>query len=399
MPDAEAMIATDGRTVAVSQEGRFLTALPDGTTAWDRTEISGWESFVPLTAEAARDLLFVLRHDWVLKSSQAVLRSDAIRLAPGHVLDLGGTVVDLRYNTPLLRTGGTASDVLFSFILLREGWQIEEVFLFRPLIYYTAFRAIPVLTQAALSIASLVEFGAYAGAVHVITDRPKDEFLREVGRFAAGGAALAPAMLSIQTLDATDWVGYVAAKYCILDWAPAWTYQPLLFLDTDIAADTDLTPLLAAAATAGRPSAPAEPFSSLHDNPAVGADLLRRDGRPVPDGCGFNGGTLAVPNLANWHGFLEAIRTIIGNHEELHGRDGFRWVDQEVANYVGVRTGTVDVAVITPFVRYAFQGDEANTSRRAGLLHFWPPRTDGMAKEDAMNRYATALRTADASRR
>lgn len=270
-----------------------------------------------------------------------------------------------------------------------DGWRIETLHLFRPLIFYTAFRSVQVLTQAFLSIGSLIEFGGYGGAVHVITDRAHHEFAREI-------PAINPASLTVQRVEATDWTGFVAAKYCLLEWEPAWRHQPVVFLDADIVCDADLDPFLAAAAMAGRLSAPAEEFSGLAHNPAVGADLLRRDGVDPGTRHGFNGGTLALPNLEQHGSAFALIRTIIANHADLFGRSSFRWVDQETANYVGVRTGLVDTTALTPFVRYMGQGDEAVTDQRRGLAHFWVPRLDGMAKEDAMLRYVQALRSVQA---
>jgi hypothetical protein len=54
-------------------------------------------------------------------------------------------------------------------------------------------------------------------------------------------------------------------------------FQPLLYVDTDIVFDRDVTPMLHAIATSDRIAAPLETLSVLSTSPASGAALLQRD--------------------------------------------------------------------------------------------------------------------------
>ena len=60
--------------------------------------------------------------------------------------------------------------------------------------------------------------------------------------------------------------------------------------------------------------------------------------------CGFNGGTIGIPNLKEHAATLGLIRRTIMNYLSLHGRHALEWVDQEAANYVGYKLGTFETA-------------------------------------------------------
>jgi hypothetical protein len=143
-----------------------------------------------------------------------------------------------------------------------------------------------------------------------------------------------------------------------------------------------------------RPSAPLEEMTSLQTNPSAGASLIQRAGLQPRFGCGINGGTIGIPNLQGCFTELELIRTIITNHNELFGREQFRWVDQEVLNYVAFAVGNFDSSALLRYVRYGWENTEFDASRRIGLVHFWPG-IDHRPKQDRMRDYLATLRAAD----
>jgi hypothetical protein len=182
----------------------------------------------------------------------------------------------------------------------------------------------------------------------------------------------------------------MAARYFILDWPDARRFQPLLYVDTDIVFDSDVTPMLRAVATSDRIAAPIEVLTSLAANPASGAALLQRDFCSPGFMAGFNTGTLGIPNLRAHAETLRLVRRIIMNHATLHGRMALPWVDQEIANYVSFRLNNhVDTGLISRFVRFA--GNDAHTGNRCGLVHFWPV-AGAAARTQAMRDYLGRLR-------
>ncbi|MBE7181814.1 MAG: hypothetical protein INR71_11520 [Terriglobus roseus] len=71
------------------------------------------------------------------------------------------------------------------------------------------------------------------------------------------------------------------------------------------------------------------------------------------------------------------------------GRTFNRWADQEVMNYIAIKTDTFDSVTITPFVVHYLPLAE-NLGGRRGLVHFWGRTSVG--KVDAMKEYMEQLR-------
>ena len=105
--------------------------------------------------------------------------------------------------------------------------------------------------------------------------------------------------------------------------------------------------MLHAIAMSDRIVAPIEVFSPLASAPSVGSTLLQRDGCSPRFACGFNTGTLGIPNLTRHARTLRLIRRIIVNQGTLNGRAALPWADQEVANYVSHRVGNFDTGLIS----------------------------------------------------
>lgn len=372
----------DCRTVTISRGGRFFCAEPErADLPCDRDEPKAWEEFLIVSAADLAGIRFLLANSWIRATTQRVSRAAANRPVRDFRLGLGDLEIDLRYNTPFLtHPSGMAID------LLLDGWNIERLHLYRPFIYFTVFASPAVLQQAFTAIGSLLEFGHYDGHIHVITDQERQIFLDNI-------PGLAPEALTVQRLEARDWVGFVAAKYEILEFPPARAFQPLLFLDPDVVCDAPIEPLLATIATLGRMSAPLEDMTSLQNNPSVGASLIQRGGHSPRFACGFNGGTVGIPNLVEHGHTLALTQTIITNHADRFGRDQFRWVDQEVLNYVSYRVGHFDTAALLRHIRYGWEDDEFDATRRLGLVHFWPG-IEGRPKEERMRAYVSTLRGA-----
>ena len=240
------------------------------------------------------------------------------------------------------------------------------------------------MDRAFSAIGSLLEFGRYDGQIHVIADKDKQFFLDNV-------TGLAGEQLSVQRIAPQDNVGYLGAKLSILDYQPAYEFQPVFFIDSDVVCDAPLEDMLTTVVTLERMSAPLEEMTSLRTNPSAGATLIQRAGLSPRYACGLNTGTIGMPNLHSCAEHLALVRTIMTNHADLFGRSQFPWVDQEIINYVSYQAAHFDPASLLRFVRYAFEGDEFDGTKRVGLLHFWPP-VEGRYKQDRMRAYMATLR-------
>lgn len=390
----EALLGADRRTMVFRQDGKFYSCEPlNRSLARDRDQAGLWEQFLFVTEEDFAAIQHIYAHRWVQASAPlAVIERGAIGMREGFILALGDLAIDLRYNLPLLvhEPGGEPGPAhALALTVLVDGWKIDRIHLYRPMIYFTTFGTAYALDQAHTAIDSLLEFGKYDGHFHVITDH-------DAASFCARHPDLPPDRVSVQHLASSDWVGYVAAKYAILDHPAAFGFQPLLFLDTDIVCDAPIQPMLATILALDRVSAPLEEMTSLQTSPSAGASLIQRAGLDARLAGGLNGGTIGIPNLSRFAPELELIRTIITNHADINGRDHFRWVDQEVLNYVSFCTAHFDTSALLRFVRYGWKGNEFDPTRRLGLVHFWPPVKD-RPKLDRMLDYVATLRGSAAS--
>ncbi len=369
-------------TVTLSRDGRFLGAAPDGAIRMEADQPGPMETFLPLSEIDLAMLRLILGNRWVAQADGAILPRAAIGLAEGFQLRMAAIRYDLRQQVPF-DDGGPP----MRLVLLRDGWRMAEYRLFRPLVYYAAFRDPVVLDQLALSIRSLFGHGRFDGHLHVLTDaRPA-----RIAAMAAGGD---PAAVSVQSLQPVDRMAAVAGKFAVLEWEHAQRFQPLLFVDPDTVFDRDIAPLLAAVAGADRITALGEHFSPLRTATSVGATLFEEDGMEPGPGHGFNSGTLGIPNLRIHGHTLRLIRRIVMARGLAGGRNSWTWIDQPATNYVAVKTGGFDTAILQKHVRHGFAGVERDTAHARGLVHFWPPR-DGRRKLEVMRAYLAAL---DASR-
>lgn len=367
----------DLRTFKAVRGDFCMTALPDGKLGFHSREANSWELYVALGADDLASIQFILANVWIEAATGAFIHPGTISFHEGWKLKLGGATLDLRLQFPAL-----SRELPFRLVGLHEGWRIAQFFLYKPMVYFTAFRSPEVLKQLYLSLQSLLEFGRYDGQIHLVTDQSAETILANV-------PGLDGRRLSIQTVNPADWVGYVAAKYVILEHAAAYQHQPVFFNDPDVIFDAEIAPVLKAVAASDRIAAPLE-GGLLRTFPSMGEALYRRDGFDPGFANGFNAGTLGVPNLRAHRDTLELIRSVIVNHALLHGRDYHHWVDQEVANYVSFRIGHVDTHAISRYVRVGFPGTDETALGRCGLVHFWA----SYPKAAVMENYVRTLRAA-----
>ena len=366
------------RCVEMTRDGAHLRADFDGTIV-SRPGADEQTRFLPVS-EAELDVLrYIASNDWVIRSSGKIVPRAAVSLGQWFGLRFDSLQVDLRYHLPL-----DLSQWPFRLTLFQDAWRIEQVCLYRPLVYFTAFRSPAVIEQLLLSIRSLVEIGGYKGDILVLTDRTRDTLASQLPN-------LEPARLWVYNTEPTDFAGYVASKYAILDIDWAAQFQPVAFMDPDIVFDADVAPLLATIARGDRISAPLEPFSPLATAPSVGSGLLQLDGLSPRSAAGVNCGTIGIPNIAAHATALRTIRTIILNRADAFGRENSGWIDQEAANYVSFRLADFDTASITPYCRFGgWSENDTSVAHRAGLVHFWPAGKSE-AKVAAMRAYRERL--------
>ena len=418
--------AGDGRCLSVSRDGGFLCS-PQGCEAVElRATSRPWEWFLPVAEADFQVLRRILRHDWIIRSTGELARSGDTGLGEHWSLRVGSLWLDLRFQLPFDLVSWP-----HRLTVLRDGWLVEEICLYRPLIYYAAFGDPAIMGQFALSMRSLRTIGGYAGAVAVMSDHAAPNIAALIGEpavtahatrdrdlqapasdttghlehapsghpahrgrydptvddpFARGPEASGCAVLP---RDGVDRIAFMSARYTITDWPAAWAFQPILYVDTDIVFEAAVEPVLRAVATSDRLAAPFEPAAPLGSIASVGSGLLQLDGIDPRNRLGFNSGTIGIPNLAAHAGTLRLICRVMANHAHQRGRTTLTHGDQEVANYVAARTGMFDTTLLAGFVRVGGDIDLPHAGRRA-IAHFWASPTT-QARLEAMGRHMRRL--------
>ena len=380
--DRPVLVSRDGLRVGLKVGNVFLGVADDGRLFANAPAIDGWESFLPVTRRAIAGLQDALASDWLIEDERTVVAAADLRLGLDMTLMVGAARFRLDELMSLDVEPGCAS-----LTFLPDGVLFRRLLRWDPVVYFTAFRSEDVMQQLTLCVSSLVDPGRYRGRVHVFTDRPHAEI---ASRLAATGAT----RVTTSAVAATDFTGWVASKFAILDDPAFRTLQPILYLDADIVFDRPVAPMLVAIATASRLCAPTEDYSRLATSRSVGADFLRRAGyTDLGEVRGCNGGTLGIPNLPRHADDLRLIATLIQRFIRAHGRGSLEWVDQEIVNYVGYARDLFDRDRLTPFVRFGDVSDLERPWPRSGLVHFWKLRN---GRVPVMRRYLDLVR-ADAS--
>ncbi len=358
------LVGADGLRVGLRVGGTFLGVADDGRICSHSETIGAWESFLPLSRRTVAGLRDVLRSDWLVEDTRTVVPAGALATGQDMTLAVGTERFRLDELLSLDVEPGCPS-----LTFLPGGWRFRRLLRWNPVVFFTAYRSEDVLAQLTVCVASLVDPGGYRGRVHVFTDRPHDEIAERLHAVGATNVTTSP-------IRATDFTGWVASKFAILDDASFRTSQPILYLDADIVFDRDVVAdMLVAIRLSRRLCAPTEDYSPLAHARSVGADFLRLAGhRDLGDARGVNGGTIGIPNLDEHAPDLRLIAALIMRYIRRHGRGSLEWVDQEITNYVGHVRQLFDPGPLTPFVRFG-DATDANTDRpRTGLVHFWKLR-------------------------
>jgi hypothetical protein len=372
--------SVDRLSITLTRDGQYLSAT-NGTDKLALAAKAGdCEGFMPVSDADFAVLFTIFRTNWLIRRTGQPVAGSAVAMVPFHELNIGPLKVDLRWQMPLDLTQWPNR-----LTLLRDGWRIDQICRYRPLVYFAAFGDDSIMAQCAIALRSLVAFGCYDGEIAVLTDREPSAIVRLLSDFDH-------ARLKVLCCDARDRPAFMAARYAIADWAEGWHYQPILYVDTDTVFDAAVEPMLHAIALSDRLSAPVEHFSPLRSSFPVGGGLLQLDGHDPAFRHGFNSGTIGIPNLAVHANTLRLIGRIIANRATANGRDALRFVDQEIANYVGYCLSCFDTTLLSPYVRVGGMAPIPTEGRR-GLVHFWAVPV-GAQRAERMAAYAASLERA-----
>lgn len=277
----------------------LLVAEPDGSTRMTDAGEGGRERFLLISDADDRDLRWLLAHRWLTFIGGSVQGPTVPTLEAGFKLGIAGRLIDLPDNLPFAladrldhrasaQTTAASQGRMRRLTLFDEGWKVVECFLYKPLVYYVCYGE-AWFKMLQTSLVSLSRLGRYDGGVLIITDK-STEYVHPFTPLELRDRVIA------WNLPASGYVDFCAVRYQIPFWPGVEAYQPVLYVDTDVAFDCDSGPMLMDVLTSDKLSAQAESFSPLKSTWSVGSSLLEEDGCDPGDAVGFCAGIISIPS-------------------------------------------------------------------------------------------------------
>lgn len=359
-------VADSPQKIRLMQHQRYLSAHRDGSMDVSRAVAKTWETFLLVSPALMATLRQLASNAWIVRSKRQFLERGAIRLAQDFRLQIGERSVAVTDVAPLSSQGEGAADAdrPTEVTVFFDGWRIEDLLLYRPLVYLVAFGRDSIFEELRLCLSSLVTLGGYDGDVLVIGDRQREALLPWI-------PPELHARVHTFTLRANQRPDYVAARYLLPKWAPSAGYQPFLYMDVDVIVDRPVRALLEQLPGRRRMTAQRERFSILNRRPSVGQLLFRDDGIDTGGAAGFNSGIVGIPSLREHAGTLRKIGELIYRYAPQREGKSLTHVDQPIANYVVYKLAAIDPEPVTSCVRYTHNGELCGGDQPLGFVHFW----------------------------
>ena len=349
------------KTRAVSfrnNDGKYL-CLEGDHLVFTRDEANLWESFFPIDNEFIRKIQYVILNKWLSKRTGEIFDGKSIIFCSDFIMKIGNFSIDIRSQ----RINDFNE---YKFIGFCDGWKFEEFLLYNPLIYITAYSSKSVLNQLSLCVRSLRSFANFDGKIIVMSNEDSTS-IRDICSMEGDDN------IDVDLMYPKDFVGYVCSKFSILGKEIYSGYQPVMYLDPDIIFNSDVNKMLQEATLTEDICAPLEDFHRVQTHVPVGAGLIQLDSLvPSPYAAGFNGGTIIFSNTDNTKvkEFLDNARRSITNIGYCFGREFNKWADQEVINYLSVKSFNVNTNCISKYARY-IDHDPSINEKLTGFVHFW----------------------------
>ncbi len=244
-----------------------------------------------------------------------------------------------------------------------DGWKLAAFRPFKPLVFFAAFGVDAQFRMLRSSLASLHEAGLYDGDVLLMTDR---EDL----------TAFIPEALSARTTvwvvrDATDVLDYTCARYRVAEWPGIMTYNPVLYVDNDVAFDAPIAVWLKKIALGDKIFAQGNEDEVASSGEGAGLDHYLDAGVGIDGKIAFNTGILGIPLPAERSELLALVRDAVYRFAEAKGTRQVPWSDQPTVNYVLNMLGQVDGDLLNQAVRWGGRPALHGGLAPRGFMHLW----------------------------
>jgi hypothetical protein len=281
-----------------------------------------------------------------------------------------------------------------AFSYIYDEWKVGFSVLYKPLIYFAAFVNDEVFLQLRESIRSIEEFGKYDGNYIVVTDRSAvyvKELLPEI----------AVNRIEVITKTSARPLDYNGSRYDLRS-SSFDEFQPILYLDTDIACGGNMAGLMTELAEAEKICVSIEKGTSrLSEMPDdwgkwFGKDLFVADGSFAwEDFLCINAGSFGASHADVIRIYCEQVRRLREIFEnQKKGQDYYPC--QPVFNYVLHANGIYNVDILGRHVATVGNQPPSHVLKEA-LVHF-NTGIGRAGKHEAMRKYIDIVRNAPAAR-
>lgn len=270
----------------------------------------------------------------------------------------------MRNRQALRLASAGAQDIL----LTREAYIVDRYLRYRPLVYYVVHGPDYQFELLRVSIESLLLQGQYQGDIAVITDRA------DISRFIP--KSFTGQLHTVVTARGAK-ENYSICRFEIASLPGVEVYQPILYLDTDVACENPLDILLGRVVLSQKicvgvedhPWAPMTP--ALYDlSKSVGKLFFEREGTLPRERHGFNSGIMGFRNVEVVRQAFAMIQALV---MRTIGEKNFIG-NQGASNYVIQKLMMADVTAFSDLIRIGIQ-DQIYAYRDAHptpvLVHFW----------------------------
>ena len=374
--------------------GLFLSTKPEGLIRFHQTRAITWERYLLLDETRFAQAAFIKNNHWFSPAQDDLISSESITFCEEMKVRIGKIVVSL---TDLLDSAG--KETFFKSLRFSHAkWRQDSLILYRPLVYFCSFGKEEGFRCLDISVKSLRKYGKYDGAIAVLTERSDDAIERDYP-----DTAKEVTLLPYLPLDAID---YMSARFDISMFEYFDHYQPVLYLDTDIIIQNELS-VVFEQAIRNRETLfhVTKETSEPMDEPYYGRELFQEDESVTSDPAfGFTTGILLFIDNVQASPTLRQVRNVIIQQSEMFdGRNIMRCFDQPAANYVLHKLEKPSPDILTANVRNFDMGkrhvpDEeleeyCCSIEQFPILHFAGGVGAYDWKLDAMIRYSECLET------
>lgn len=270
----------------------------------------------------------------------------------------------------------------------------ERLLRFRPLIYFCVFGSEDQFKMLRICLESIDLYSEIQSDVLIVSAK---EFEGHVENHLEGFSS-GKLSLRVRYISASNMEDFTSARYSISDFHEFASYGPVLYLDTDIICDSEISSLLKLLRKAKGVAALSE-GRLLDEREFWGRTLFIQDSAIEIDQQtrGFSTGVIGAATISEMRmPFLSVLKSI--ELWKVHGNAPFRVYDQPHSNYVFFKSGFHDSESLKNYVRIVGNKHDADDISRSGISHFAGGVGRNAPKLERMKTYMEKLKNSGHSK-